>query len=822
MRLKTVGLRRQLWLAGIAAIGFSAGGHAQIITGTPGSPDATFTPNSKVLPAPVIPFKGVITPSALTSKEAWPPQLSGPKGAPNVLLIMTDDVGFGAPSTFGGVVPTPALDRVAKAGIKFTQFNTTALCSPTRAALLTGRNHHIVGSGVITEISTGFPGYNAIIPQNTATIGEVMRQNGYATSWFGKNHNVPPWEASPTGPFLNWPQGQGFDYFYGFVGGDTSQWDPGNLFRNTTRIQPQLGQPGWNLTTAMADDAIGYLRQQHEVGPNRPWFMKYTPGGTHAPHHAPPEWIAKFKGRFDGGWEALREEIFANQQRLGVLPPNAKMTPWPKELQRWSSLSADEKRLFARQMEVYAAYLAYTDYEIGRVIQQVEDQGQIDNTLIIYISGDNGGSSEGQLRGTPNEVAYFNGVETPVAKQLEVLDKWGTAATYNHMAAGWAWAVDTPYRWVKQVPTHFGGIRNGMAISWPARIKDVGTVRHQFHHVVDIYPTILEAIGAPVPTSVNGVEQSPLSGVSMAYLFDKANAAAPSNHHTQYFEMFGSRAIYHDGWFANTAVVAPPWDSTAKKPPVENYTWELYDLTADPTQLQDLAAKNPAKLKEMQALFDAEARANQVYPLNNAVLERLLAKRPGPAAGRTEFVFRGTGMGLTSDAAPSILNRAYTISADFEVPQGGANGVLATQGGRFGGWGFYLLDSKPVFTWNLLDITRVRFAGTEVLAPGKHNVVFSFVPDAAGPPIGRGGVGRLAVDGRMVSEQKMAQTVPFYLQWDDPFDVGQDTGSSVNDADYQVPFAFTGKLDNVTFKLGQSTMPQPGGAPKTAQNDLKD
>ncbi len=804
-------LVRTIFLAG-SAVAAMQPATAQVVTGTPGSPDATFAPNTTVLPAPAIPFSGTITNSAVTSKEAWPPQLAARKGAPNILLIMTDDTGFGAPTTFGGVIPTPALDKVANTGIKFTRFHTTALCSPTRAALLTGRNHHQVGSGVITELSTGFPGYNAIIPKGAATIADVLKHNGYVTSWFGKNHNVPPWEASPTAPYNNWPQGQGFDYFYGFVGGDTSQWQPGNLYRNTTRIQPYLNNPGFNLGTALADEAIGFIRQMHEVTPDRPWFVKYAPGGVHAPHHAPKEWSDRFRGKFDMGYEKLREQIFANQKKLGVLPPGTKLSPWPKEIPAWDSLSADQKRLFARQMEVFAGYLAYTDYEISRVIDQVEKQGQRDNTLIIYISGDNGGSSEWQLNGTPNEVAYFNGVSTPVEDQLKLLDEWGSPSTYNHMAAGWALATNTPYRWMKQVSTHFGGTRNGVAMSWPARIKDVGGTRNQFHHVVDIYPTILEAVGVPVPTEVNGVKQQPVAGVSMAYLFDKANTNAPSARRTQYFEMFAQRAIYHDGWFANTSLAAPPWDSAAPKPPIEDYKWELYNIEQDPSQMNDLAAKNPAKLKEMQALFDQEAQANQVYPLDNSTMPRLLARRPGPAAGRTEFVYRGKGIGLTSDAAPSILNRAYTITSEFEVPQGGAKGVIATQGGRFAGWGLYLVDSKPVFTWNLLNMHRVKWAAPTALPPGRHKIEFNFTPDATGAPMGRGGVGRLLVNGAVVSEQRMAQTIPFYLQWDEPFDVGEDTGTPVADADYQLPFDFTGKLDHVTFKLGQSTLPQQATA----------
>ncbi len=816
MLLKSMAFVRVSLLAGVAFVAVQPA-TSQVVSGTLGSPSATFTPDSRVLPAPPIPFSGTIDTTAATSKQAWPPMLAAPKGAPNVLLIITDDSGYGAPSTFGGVVPTPALDKVAKTGLKFTQFNTTALCSPTRAALLTGRNHHEVGSGVITELSTGFPGYNAIIGRDTATIAEVLRQNGYATSWFGKNHNVPPWEASPAGPFTNWPTGQGFDYFYGFVGGDTSQWQPGNLYRDTTRIQPFLGNPGWNLTTAMADDAMQYIQQQSETMPNRPWFVKYAPGGVHAPHHAPKEWSDRFRGKFDQGYEKLREQIFANQKKLGVLPANAKLSAWPKEIPAWDSLTPDQKRLFARQMEVFAGYLAYTDHEIGRVIEQVERQGQRDNTLIIYISGDNGGSSEGQLNGTPNEVAYFNGVQTPIEAQLKLLEEWGTDKTYNHMSAGWAQAINTPYRWMKQVATHFGGVRNPVAISWPARIKDQGGTRHQFHHVTDIYPTILEAIGVPVPTKVNGIDQKPIAGVSMAYLFDAASAKAATRKRVQYFEMFGNRAIYSDGWWANTAMIVPPWDSTSPRPPVETYPWELYNIVDDPSQTKDLAAANPAKLKEMQALFDREARAHQVYPLDNSTLARLLASRPGPAAGRSEFTFTGRGMGLTSDAAPSLLNRAYTVTAEFEVPQGGAKGVIATHGGRFAGWGLYLLDSKPVFTWNLLNMARMSWEGA-ALPPGKHVVEFSFQPDAEGAPMGRGGVGRMSVNGVQVSEQKMPQTVPFYMQWDESFDVAQDTGTPVHDAHYQLPFDFTGKFGSVKFKLGASTLPHMQPKPASAQN----
>ena len=784
---------------------------AQQLHGEPGSPSAVEFPNARVLPQPSAPFAGTINPSARDSTPAWPPTLGAPEGAPNVLLIITDDVGFGSPSTFGGVIQTPALDQVAQAGLRYTQFHTTALCSPTRASLLTGRNPHVVGFGAVAELSTGYPGYNAIIPPETATIAETLRQNGYATSWFGKNHNTPPWETSPAGPFTRWPTGLGFDFFYGFMGGETSQWAPGNLFRNTTRILPFEGRPGWNLTTAMAEEAIAHIRLLTEVTPNRPWFIHYAPGGAHAPHHPTPEWIARFRGQFDEGWEVIRARIFANQQRLGVLPPNATLPPWPDTLPRWSSLSADERRLFARQAEVFAAYLAYTDYEIGRVIAAVRDAGQLDNTLIIYISGDNGGSAEGQLAGTPNEVAFFNGVQIPSERQLPVIDAWGSESTYPNLAVGWSWAFGTPYRWTKQVASHFGGTRNGMAISWPRRITDRGGIRHQFHHVIDIAPTILDAIGVPEPRSVNGIAQRPMDGISMLYTFDAAHASAPSRRRAQHFEMLAHRGIYHDGWYANTTPPTLPWDSAGHAPEdvVNGYAWELYNLDEDPTQSRDLAAQQPERLRDLQQIFMVEAARHQVLPLDNAGLPRLIAQRPGPAAGRQEFVYRGPGGGLPASAAPSLLNRAYRIVAEIEVPAGGANGVLATQGGRFAGWGFYLLDGRPVFTWNILDLERVKWEAPDALPPGRHAIAFEFAPAASGPPVGRGGAGTLLVNGRAVAQRAMARTIPFAVQSDESFDIGADTGSSVDEADYQTPFAFTGRLERLVVTLGDSTLPRP-------------
>jgi arylsulfatase A-like enzyme len=518
--------------------------NAQQITGTPGSPSATTTIDGKYLPPPPSKFGGEINLEASKSKPYWPPTVVPPKGAPNILLIMTDDQGYGVSGTFGGVIPTPSMDRIAKAGLRYTQFHSTALCSPTRAALITGRNHHSVGFGVITEMSTGYPGYDSVIGVENATIGTILKQNGYATSWFGKNHNTPSYQLSVAGPYDQWPSGMGFDYFYGFMGGETDQWTP-FLFKGQTQIFPWIGRPGYNLTTDMADEAIKYMKDLNNAAPDKPFFVYYVPGGSHAPHQPTPEWIKKISDMhlFDKGWNEVREQIFANQKRLGVIPANSQLTPWPDgqpefggaKLAKWETLTADEKKLFIRQADVFAAYTAYTDHEIGRVIQAVEDMGKLDNTLIIYISGDNGTSAEGSILGTPNEMAAIQGVNIPVTEQLKFYDAWGSAQTTPHMAVGWTWAFDTPFKWTKQVASHFGGTRQGMAISWPARIKDVGGIRTQFHHIIDIVPTLLDATAVQAPVMVDGVAQRPIEGVSMAYTFDKANANAPSTRTTQYF-----------------------------------------------------------------------------------------------------------------------------------------------------------------------------------------------------------------------------------------------------------------------------------------------
>jgi len=737
------------------------------------------------------------------------------RSVPNIVLILADDSGYGVPSTFGGVIPTPALDRVAKAGLRYTQFHSTALCSPTRAALITGRNHHTVGFGVISEQSTGFPGYNSIIPKDKATIGRILKEHGYANSWFGKDHNTPAFAASQVGPFDQWPIGMGFEYFYGFVGGDTNQWQP-NLFRNTTQIYPFLDKPGWNLTTAMADDAIDWMNRIQQIDPQKPFFVYYVPGGTHAPHHPTPEWIKRIHDLhlFDGGWNKLRDTIFANQKRMGVIPQDAKLTSWPKELLKdWDQCTPDEKKLFIRQVEVFAAYVAYTDHEIGRVIQAVEDLGKLDNTLIIYINGDNGTSAEGTLNGTPNEVAFFNGVSVPVAEQLKYFyDAWGSDKTYCHMAVPWAWAFDTPFSWTKEIASHFGGIRQGMCVSWPDRIKDAGGIRHQFHHVIDVVPTILEVCGIREPEMVDGIKQTPIEGVSFAYSFDKANAGVPSRHKTQYFEMFGDHAIYHEGWIASTKVTRPPWEAVgpANPDPVNNVTWELYDLTKDWTQAEDVAAKYPERVKQMKKLFLKEARKHQVLPLDASVAARIVAPRPNITAGRTEFVYTRPQVGIPQGDSPFLLDSSYRITAEFEVPPGGAEGMLLTSGGRFAGYGLYLLKGRPVFLWNLIDLKRVRWEGPATLSPGKHSVEFDFKYDGLGvgtlafnnlSGLGRGGTGTLKVDGKPVATHKMDRTLPMILQWDESFDIGSDTLTGVNDADYHPPFPFTGKLIKLTLNI---------------------
>ena len=797
---------------------------AQQVTGTPGAPDATTTIDGKQLPAPDPKFGGVIKDEALQSKAWWAPRIVPPKQAPNILLIITDDAGFGVPSTFGGVIPTPAMDRVAKNGLRYNNIHSTALCSPTRAALITGRNHHSAGFGVISEQATGFPGYNSIIAKDKATIGRILLDNGYATAWFGKDHNTPAFEASAIGPFDQWPTGMGFEYFYGFVGGDANQWQP-NLFRNTTQIYPFEGKPGWNLVTGMADDAIDYLNRVNQVDPSKPFFIKYAPGATHAPHHPTKEWVEKIRAMhlFDDGWNKLQERIFENQKRLGVIPADTKLSPWPKEvLKEWDSLSAEEKKLFIRQVEIFAAYAAYNDHEIGRVIQAIDDIGKLDNTLIIYINGDNGTSAEGGPLGTPNEVAFFNGVAVPVDVQMKFYDVWGTEQTYNHMSAGWSWAFDTPFTWFKQNASKLGGIRQNMAVSWPGHIKDKGGLREQFMHVIDVVPTILEVSGIRAPEYVDGIKQAPIEGTSFAYTFDAKNAKEPSRHKTQYFEMMGQWALYHEGWLLSTEVNRAPWEAfgAANPDPLNNQVLELYDLNKDFSQSQNLADKYPEKVQEMKKMFIEEGKKYQVFPMDASVAARIVAPRPNITAGRTEFVYTRPMVGLPQGDSPFLLNSSYTFSADIEVPPGGAEGMIVTSGGRFAGYGFYLLKSKPVFLWNLIDLKRVKWEGPE-LAPGRHTVEFDFKYDGLGvgtlafnnmSGLGRSGTGTLKVDGKAVQTITMPHTLPMILQWDESFDIGSDTLTGVNDADYKPPFTFTGKLNKLTIKVDR---------PKLSEEDIK-
>ena len=791
---------------------------AQEVTGTLGSPTATTTLSGKQLPAPDPTFGGVIKEKATESTPWWPPRVVPPKKAPNVLLIMTDDCGFGSPSTFGGVIPTPALDRIAKNGLRYTNFHSTSLCSPTRAALITGRNHHSAGFGVVGEIATGYPGYDSIIPVEKGTIGTILKDNGYSTSWFGKDHNTPFFANSQAGPFEQWPTGMGFEYFYGFVGGDASQWQP-NLYRNTTPIYPFQGNPSWNLTTAMADEAIQHVKQLKELAPGKPFFVYYVPGGVHSPHHPTKEWIDKISkmNLFKDGWEKLRDTIFANQKKLGIMPENAELTPWPDgqeifggaKLPRWDSLGELEKKLFIRQANVYAAYQAYTDHEIGRVIQAVEDLGELDNTLIIYISGDNGASAEGMVNGTPNEFTTFNGVPVPVKAQMLFYPFWGSERTFPHFAAGWAWAFDTPFKWTKQVPSHFGGTKQGVAMSWPGHIKDVGGIRRQFAHVIDIVPTILEATGIPAPETINGIPQKPVEGTSMVYTWDKANTDAPTKHTTQYFEMLGNRAIFHEGWVACTTPATIPWELTTKPAPdvITGYKWELYNVAEDPTQNNDLAAKMPDKLSQLQNLFYLEAAKYNVLPLDNTSLSRWNSPKPSLTAGRTDFTYSGTLASVPGSTAPNILNKAYTITAEVTIPEGGAEGMIVTEGGRFGGYGLFLSKGvagirrgKVIFLYNLLDLKRTIWEGPE-LKPGKHTIAFDYKPDE--PGLGKGGTGVLTVDGKEAAKKSMEHSTPITFPEDETFDVGCDTRTGVAMLQYRYdsPFPFTGTIDKLTFHL---------------------
>ncbi len=756
---------------------------------------ATFA-QEVVLPKPTPPFHGKIARTAQDSTPDFPKGVEAPKGAPNILLILTDDVGFGASSPFGGPIQTPSLQRLADSGLRYNAFHTTALCSPTRSALITGRNHHTNASGVITEMATGYPGYDSLIPRSSGSVGEGLRENGFNTSWFGKMHNVPDWMSSQAGPFDLWPSGLGFEYFYGFLGGDTDQWHPA-LFENTRPVEPgpYIGNPNYILDHDLADRAIAWVRMQHALAPSKPWFLYYATGTAHAPHHAPKEWIAKYKGQFDQGWDKVREETLARQIKLGIVPVTTKLTKRPDQIPAWDSLSADQKRLYAHMMEVYAGALAYADNQIGRLLDELKDSGQLDNTLIFYIMGDNGASAEGTLQGTTNEVATAaNGVTETLPYLLSMMDQLGGPLGYNHYPVGWAHAMDAPMQWTKQVASHFGGTRNGMVISWPARIKDKGAIRTQFTHVTDIVPTIYEATGVKPPTVMDGERQSPFAGVSLVYTF--ANANAPTRHTTQYFELVGNRAIYKDGWMASTTPLRLPWVTIGAEPNPDDFKWELYNINEDFSQANDLAGKNPAKLKELQDAFDIEAKKYQVYPLDSSFAKRAdPAIRPSLTKGRSEFTYYPGMVRIPEGSAPNFKNGSWAIGAEVTIPATGANGVLATIGGRFGGWVLLLKDSKPQFVYALSNQPQHKYsvASDAPVPAGDHVVRFSFNYDGGG--IGKGATGILFVDGKEVAQGRIPETIRGRFSLDETFDIGEDTGTPVIE-DYvdKMPFAFTGTL----------------------------
>jgi arylsulfatase A-like enzyme len=753
-----------------------------------------------VLPRPDQPFKGHIGRTVKDSTKDFPHETTAPKGAPNILLILTDDVGFGASSTFGGPVPTPTMDRLAKSGLRYTQFNTCALCSPSRAALLSGRNHHTNGTGVIMEAGTGFPGYNTLMPKSAGTFAEVLKQNGYNTAWYGKNHNVPDWQTSQAGPFDLWPTGLGFEYFYGFIGGGTNQWSPA-IFENIKPIEPSHDAKDYFFDKDMADHCIDRIRLLHAVAPSKPWLAYYAPGTSHAPHHAPKDWIAKFKGKFDQGWDKQREETLARQKELGLVPQDTKLTPRSAGIGAWDELDADHKKVYAHMMEVYAASLSYCDNQMSRVLDAIEESGDLDNTLVIYIQGDNGASAEGGPQGLLNEMSFYNATPEDFRDVLARVDELGGPTTSNHYPIGWAHAMNTPFQWAKQVASHFGGTRNGIVISWPARIKDKGGIRTQFHHIIDIAPTILEAAGVQSPTVLNGVPQKPIEGVSMVYSFD--NAKAPSPHRTQYFEMFANRAIYNDGWIAATTPPLAPW-ATGKTIDVDDYQWELYDLSKDFSEANNLASGEPKKLRELQELFWIEAAKYNVLPLDNSKIERLDgSNRPSLTRGRSLFTYYPGMTRIPAGSAPDIKNKSFKIAAEVEIPEGGADGVLITQGGRFNGWALYLLEGKPVFHYNLIGKFRSSTSGKETLAPGKHVIVVDFKYDGGG--MGKGGAVTLTVDGKPAASGRLERTVPLLFSIDETLDIGEDTGTPASE-DYHVPFKFPGGIKKVMIELSDNKL----------------
>jgi len=771
----------------------TAAGAAQTV------PDRTVLP----IPEPQYPHNTV-----LDARNATPParfEVKPPAGAPNVLIVLLDDFGFGQSSAFGGPISMPTVDRLADNGLRYNQFHTTAMCAPTRLALLTGRNHHMTNMGSITETATAFPGNTGQRPQSIATLATILRYNGYSTAQFGKNHETAVWEISPSGPTDRWPTRSGFDKFYGFMAGEMNQWAP-TIYDGLNKIETPT-YPGYHFLADMTDQAIRWMRYQKSLTPDKPFFIYFAPGATHAPHHVPEEWIAKYKDKFDQGWDKLREETLARQKRLGVVPQGTKLAPKPEAIEDWDKLTPDERRLCARQMEVFAGYAEFADAEIGRLIKAVEDQGQLDNSLVFYIVGDNGASAEGGMRGLFNEMTYINGVQEKVEDILKLHDQLGGPMTYNHYAAGWAIAGDTPFTWTKMVASNYGGTRNGLVVHWPRGLKAKGELRTQWHHVIDVAPTILEAVGLPEPKVVDGIPQTPIEGASMLYTF--GDAKAKDRRSTQYFELYGNRAIYDDGWLAGT-VHGAPWETGKPRATLENDRWELYNTRADFSLADDLAWKYPEKLKEMQELFLKEAVKHNVLPLDDRKLERfnaVLVGRPDLMAGRTSLTVYEGMTGMSENVFINIKNRSHAVTAEVQIPKGNVQGVILAQAGRFGGWSLYLKEGKPAYTYNFLGLQRFTIAAQRNVPVGRATIRYEFVYDGGG--LGKGGTGTLFVNGERVARGRIEHTQGMIFSVEEGTDVGQDGETPVvENYGAPAPYRFTGKIDRVTVDLTEMNPPE--------------